>query len=125
MQPATNLTVWHRAMDATVRIHRLMRHFRKDSSPGLANQVCRAAASIPANIAEGAGQETPAQFIRFIGYAIGSCAEVESHLVLLGRLAPELTETTQLIDELGHVRRMLYGLRRTLHARQLAARPPH
>jgi four helix bundle protein len=42
----------------------------------------RAAASIPANIAEGRRQESEKEFGRFLRYALNSASELEYHIIL-------------------------------------------
>jgi four helix bundle protein len=48
----------------------------------LTNQICRACASVPANIAEGCGRDSEADFSRFLQTAMGSATELEYHLLL-------------------------------------------
>ena len=52
--------------------------FKRDFK--LFHQIRGAAASIPANIAEGFARYSPAEFARFVRYARGSAAELEMHL---------------------------------------------
>ena len=49
-------------------------------------QVKRAAASIPANIAEGCSRETDKDFRKFLRTALGSGFELETHLIIAERL---------------------------------------
>lgn len=59
---------------------------------GITRQIRRAAASIGANIAEGAGKSSRAEFARFLQIAAGSASELEYHILLsrdLGYLDPE------------------------------------
>jgi four helix bundle protein len=42
----------------------------------------RASASVPANIAEGSGQVTAAQFARYLTISLGSARELDYHLLL-------------------------------------------
>jgi four helix bundle protein len=112
-----DLQVWKRAMDVAVRVHAMSRALLANDAPGLRNQLCRAATSIPANIAEGARQETSAQNARFLTYAIGSTSEVESHLELARRLVPSLRGVDDTLAEMVQIRRMLCALR-AYHRRQ-------
>jgi four helix bundle protein len=82
---------------------------------GMTSQIRRAAASIPANIAEGYGREYRAEYIQFLRIAQGSLKELETHLLLAARV--ELTTTQainpiiKLCESLG---RMLRSLIRSL-----------
>lgn len=107
------LRVWQRALDLTVAIERELSSSRRKRSPGLAAQLARASASIGANIAEGAGYDSPLQSVRFLDTAIGSASEVENHLalasatgVIKGDAAANFTAEIQVI------RRMLTGFRK-------------
>src|SRR5207249_12295822 len=46
---------------------------------GLSDQIRRASASIPANIAEGYAMGTTPQFIKFLRIALGSATELATH----------------------------------------------
>jgi four helix bundle protein len=50
----------------------------------IAAQLCRAAGSIPANIAEGYSRRSPRDRVRFYEYALGSTGESKSWYVRLG-----------------------------------------
>ena len=118
MQSPVNLDIWNRAIELAVRINALAARIPGDSAPGFANQSRRASSSIPANIAEGVGQISPTQCARFIALAIASAFELESHLVLIQRLHPALSDADATIDELQQIRRIMdsyrkYTLRQT------------
>ncbi|MDI6854869.1 MAG: four helix bundle protein [Deltaproteobacteria bacterium] len=49
---------------------------------GLTTQIRRSCASIPANIAEGCGRNSDAEFARFLKIAMGSACELEYQLLL-------------------------------------------
>lgn len=54
--------------------------------------MCRAVASIPANLAEGSARKSTKDFMRFIAMALGSLAELKTHLTIaieLGYLRKE------------------------------------
>jgi len=96
----------------------LNRHF------GLADQIRRAAASIPANIAEGYALGTTAQFIRFLRIALGSGTELCTHLELVRDLGLASTESTAEALELSNrVVGLLIGLIFSLGRRFDSTRP--
>jgi four helix bundle protein len=77
----------------------------------LTSQIRRAAASIPANVAEGCGRRSDGEFTRFLQIARGSASELEYHLLLshdLGSLADERFE--EMNNKLVEVQRMLTAL---------------
>lgn len=112
MQNPENIDSWNRAIGLAVRVHQMARHLSRTETPGLASQLRRAMSSVPTNIAEGIGQDSPAECARFLGYAISSAFEVESHLVLAIRLKQRLPCVGEILDELRQVRRMTHGLRK-------------
>jgi four helix bundle protein len=91
----------------------LSRHY------GLADQIRRAAASIPANIAEGYALGTTPQFIRFLRIALGSGTELCTHLELVRdlELAPAKSVDEALVlgnQVVGLLIGLIYSLRRRL-----------
>lgn len=113
-----DLAVWQKAMALAVTCYRLSRSFPKEEMYGLGAQVRNAAASIPANIAEGQGREQTGSFIQFLRIAQGSLKELETHLILSEQVevsAPgSTTAALSQCDELG---RMLRALIRSLEAK--------
>ncbi len=117
MQDHNKLHVWQRAHALTLALHPASKRLTHRNAPGLRAQLLRAAVSIPSNIAEGAGQDSPAQFARFLTIAIASANELESHLKLARELALiDPAEAVSLMDELVGVRKMLFGLRRRVQS---------
>lgn len=88
------LEVWRLARDFAVTIYkRVVPLLPAGEKYNLANQLKRAAASIPANLAEGHGRFYFQDNVRFCYIALGSLTEVQSHLALakeLGFISPEL-----------------------------------
>ncbi|HEY9822633.1 MAG TPA: four helix bundle protein [Candidatus Sericytochromatia bacterium] len=86
-----DLQVWQEGMNVAQACYRVTRGFPKEEIYGMTSQIRRAAASIPANIAEGYGREYRAEYIQFLRIAQGSLKELETHLLLTVRV--ELTTT--------------------------------
>jgi four helix bundle protein len=63
-------------------IYKVTTNFPREELYGLTNQLRRSCASISANIAEGCGRNSEADFSRFLQIAIGSATELEYHLLL-------------------------------------------
>ena len=96
-------------------IYKQTNSFPSDEKFGLTSQIRRAAVSIPANIAEGAGRQSDKEFIRFLSIAQGSCSEVETEILIghkLGYLTPEAYITLKNSAE--PIGRMLVGLTKHL-----------
>ena len=111
MQDFRNLAVWQKAHRLTLAVYRASRSFPKEEMFGLTSQLRRAASAIGANIAEGCGRGSDADFGRFLTIAMGSACEVENHLVLAHDL--ELLsrpEHDSLLEMNVEVKRMLSAL---------------
>lgn len=76
----TDLLMWQdaRAWSKAIFQHTRTKPFALDRR--LVVQINDSSASVPANIAEGFGRGTQGEFIQFLGYAIGSLNETQSHL---------------------------------------------
>jgi len=55
----------------------------KEEKFGLKLQICRAAVSIPSNIAEGCSRNSEIEYKRYLEISIGSAFELETQLILL------------------------------------------
>jgi four helix bundle protein len=115
MRNFRELDVWKRAHAITLEIYRLTVNFPDSERFGLTSQIQRAAASIGANLAEGCGRESDADFKRFVQIARGSACEVEYHLLLAHDLRLLDEHVYQSLNaEINEVKRMLFGLGRYL-----------
>ena len=84
------LRAWEEGHRLALAIYKATSAFPKEEQYGLTSQMRRAAASIPANLAEGCGRNRDAELARFAGIALGSANELEYQLLLaheLGYLA--------------------------------------
>jgi four helix bundle protein len=82
MKDFEDLKVWVKAHEVTLAIYQRTRNFPREEIYGLTSQMRRAAASVPANIAEGCGRRSDAELHRFLQIARGSASELEYHLLL-------------------------------------------
>lgn len=83
----------------------------KEEKFGLVSQICRAAISIPSNIAEGTGRNSDVEFKRFLEIAIGSSFELETQLMLckeVGFVNEE--DIATLIAEINIIQRQINNL---------------
>ncbi len=92
-----DLQVWQEGMNLAEACYQLTNAFPKEELYGMTSQIRRAAASIPANVAEGYGREYRAEYIQFLRIAQGSLKELETHLLLSARNKVGLT-TTQAVN---------------------------
>src|SRR5262249_2206441 len=131
IQHYRELIVWQKAMALAKLCYQVTKSFPKDELFGMISQIRRAAASIPANIAEGNGRPHIKEYLHHLGIARGSLAELETHLILSNEVElltqADLQKTClSLADEIS---RMLAALRKALECRSesrpspLAPRP--
>jgi four helix bundle protein len=84
MQNYKDLKVWEKAHLFTLKTYEETKAFPKEELYSLTNQLRRAAASIPANIAEGCGKNGNHEFAHYLNIALGSSNESE-YLLLLAK----------------------------------------
>ena len=112
-KPHEQLEAWRFAMQLVNAVYQMTAAFPAEERYGLAQQMRRAAVSIPSNIAEGAGRNGAKEFLNFIGIARGSLAELETQLqlaVMLGFAAPDYLA----FELAGRAGKLLTGLHKKL-----------
>ena len=113
-----DLKVWQEAMTLAESCYELTRGFPKDEMYGMTSQIRRAAVSIAANIAEGHGRESTGSFVQFLRIAQGSLKELETHLILSGRVQlVNVAGVQPALDRCDGLGRMLRSLIRSLQSR--------
>jgi len=113
-----DLESWKQSMTLEVDCYQATRTFPTEEQFGLSSQIRRAAASVPANIAEGNGRETTGAYIQSLRVAQGSLKELETHILLsssVGLLASDAS--SRLLDASERVGRLLRSLIRALQAK--------
>ena len=106
------LKVWQKARVLVKEVYQTISLFPEDEKYGLISQIRRASVSIPANIAEGAGRNTDADFGRFLDIANGSCFELETLLILAVDLDYlSKSEYDKILKDIEEIQKMIYSLR--------------
>ncbi|MFD0935524.1 four helix bundle protein [Methylobacterium trifolii] len=115
-----DLDVWQDAMTLAESCYAFTKPFPREEAFGITSQIRRSAVSVAANIAEGHGRESTAAFIQFLRIAQGSLKELETHVLLAGRvgLAPMDTSTV-IVGRCEALGRQLRGLIRALQRRAI------
>lgn len=75
-----DLIVWQRSTQLAIVLIRAMENLEGKRPFGLIDQMCRAAVSIPSNIAEGRQRASRKDFVRFLRISYGSAAELATQL---------------------------------------------
>jgi len=106
-----DLLVWQRSIGLVENIYKLSKTLPPDERFGLITQMCRAAVSIPSNIAEGFGRQASGAYRNHLSMARGSLLELETQIILCQRLEfLSNDQTAPILTELGELSRMLATL---------------
>ena len=110
-----DLRVWKEAVEFVKDVYVLTSRFPAIEIYGLTNQIRRAAVSIPSNIAEGQGRNSPKEFRQFLGIALGSIGELETQLIISGKIEYlSQNELSPLLTRLDDFRKMLKSLSKSM-----------
>ena len=115
-QSHQDLVAWQEAMRLVEMVYRCTAAFPRREVFGLSAQLRRSAVSIPSNIAEGAGRNSPKELFQFLGVANGSLAEVQTQLEIAVRLG-YMKAATECPQQASRVGKLLIGLRRSIRNR--------
>lgn len=111
----TELIAWQKAMDLTEAVYKSTQDFPREELYGLTSQLRRAAVSVSSNVAEGQGRWSTAEFVHHLSIAHGSLRELETQVLLAGRLGYlKKSQMTDLMDRSSEVGRLLNGLSNSL-----------
>lgn len=104
-------------MDLVVLVYKVAETFPAFEQYRLTSQLTRAAASVPANIAEGFSRFAPADYARFLAIAKGSLMETETFVMLACRLEYVHEEQAELVlARIDEIDKMLTSLRKRVLA---------
>jgi four helix bundle protein len=113
------LIVWQKAYDLVLKTYTATERFPRSELYGLTSQVRRCSVSIVSNIAEGYQRQHTAEYVQFLSIAFGSCAELETQLMLsrdLGLLSSDQFEKLEAL--LTEVNKMLNSMIAKLRVRK-------
>jgi len=106
-----DLKVWQKGIEIVDNIYSITNMFPRLEIYGLASQMNRAAISIPSNIAEGFVRHHPKEYKQFLYISLGSCAELDTQLVIANRrnyITKKILE--ELAEDINHESCMLVSL---------------
>ena len=107
------LEVWKLSMSFVEAIYKALKTFPPEERYGICDQIRRAAVSVPSNIAEGFGRDTPKEFAHFLSIACGSLYEVMTQLEIASRLG-YLAQDSGLYSQAESIGKMLNSLKKRL-----------
>lgn len=106
----TDLDIWVATRKLVKEIYLLTKNFPKDEVFGLTGQIRRCAVSIPSNIAEGCGRNTPKGTLAFLYISRGSIFELETQIYLASDLQYILEEDfNKIIIDIQNCKKLLNG----------------
>jgi len=112
-----DLKVWQEAMSLAEAIYRSWTKPPHLDARGLADQMRRSAISVPANIAEGYGRESPRSYVQFLKIARGSLNEFETQVLLAQRVDfLDAGQAAPLLSSIESISKMLNALIRSIRA---------
>jgi four helix bundle protein len=114
-----DLVVWQKSMALAALCYTKTRSFPRTEAFGMTAQIRRAAASIPANIAEGNGRENTGSYIQALRISQGSLKELETHVLLAQTVElMDKADAEQLLEMSEQVGKLLRSLIRALQNRE-------
>lgn len=109
--------MWQKAVTLTRACYEVTDTFPSEHRFVLASQIRRAATSIAANIAEGHNRRGRKVYSNHVNIALGSVAELESHVEIAIRVGAAERERLQRVLQLAsELNRMLHALAKALAA---------
>ena len=112
-----DLTSWQEGIELALEVYECTDQFPAYERFGISSQMCRAAVSIPANVAEGQCKSHK-EFLHHIDHSRGSLQELLTMVVIAERRRYGSPALLARVTERGNREgRVLSGLRRALRAR--------
>jgi four helix bundle protein len=94
-----DLKIWQKGMEIVCMVYQETKEYPEEERFGLQIQMRRSAVSVPSNIAEGFRRMFPKEYKRFLNIALGSLSELETQVVISGKLQYLREEKVKIISE--------------------------
>lgn len=118
MKPHQNLVAWQVSCQLVKDLYLATALFPASEKFGIVSQIRRAAISIPANIAEGAGRQSMKEYQHFLSISMGSVSELDTLLIVsksIGYL--QESEFQDYSIRLEHISKLIHGLIKKIKSR--------
>ena len=110
-----DIKAWQAGRKLTKAVYQMSSASQFSRDYGLRDQIQRASVSVMANIAEGYDSLSNREFMRFLGYALRSATEVQSHLyVALDQDYASQDQFNAIYQQAIEVKSLLHGFLRYL-----------
>ena len=100
-----DLRIWQKGIELVKEVYGTVSTFPKEELYGLVSQMKRPSISIPSNIAEGFRRRHVKEYKQFLNIALGSCAELDTQVVIAKELSfideNKMKQLTELIMSVG------------------------
>lgn len=106
-----DLKIWQKGIEIVKDVYAMTKEFPREEMYGITSQMRRSAVSIPANVAEGFKRFHGKEYSQFLHIALGSVAELETHLIIskeLGFIKDE--QLAEISEKLDHISKMVSSL---------------
>lgn len=104
-----DLIVWQKSLILVKDVYKITELLPKNEIFGLVSQMRRSAVSIPSNIAEGRQRSSRKDFVQFLRIAQGSCAELETQLLITKDIYPEIKQG-KIEESITEIQKMLSSM---------------
>lgn len=116
MKNFKKLKVWQQEFQIAINTYKLTKDFPSAEKSGLTSQVNKASISISSNIAEGSSRKSEQDYYRFLEFALGSCFELESQLLIASELKfDEKGKIDNLLQQIDEEQKMLMSFMNKLN----------
>jgi four helix bundle protein len=106
------LKIWQKGIELVDCCYDFTKELPSEEKYNLISQIIRSSCSIPSNIAEGCGKRTSNHFAEYLSTSLGSCFELETHIVICERRNFGSAEKRkELFEKLNELKNMTFNFR--------------